>query len=203
MLFGKELWERLADGTVTVAYRRWKRPTVTEGGTLRTAVGVLAIDEVVAVPEDSLTEADARQAGYASLDGLRRTFRPGPGRRLHRIAFHHVGADPRERLREEAVGDEELAGLAARLDRLDAAGADGPWTRSLLGAIDRWPGLGSGDLAERLGDDRPRLKRRVRRLKELGLTESLPTGYRISPRGRSAIARLAAGHPADDAPEEG
>ena len=29
-------------------------------------------------------------------------------------------------------------------------------------------------------------KRDVRRLKELGLTESLPVGYRLSPRGEAA-----------------
>ena len=33
-------------------------------------------------------------------------------------------------------------------------------------------------------------KRDVRRLKELGLTESLPVGYRLSPRGEAAWARL-------------
>ncbi|MFC5749000.1 hypothetical protein [Actinomadura rugatobispora] len=32
--------------------------------------------------------------------------------------------------------------------------------------------------------------RDVRRLKELGLTESLPTGYRLSPRGRAVLAHL-------------
>jgi hypothetical protein len=33
-------------------------------------------------------------------------------------------------------------------------------------------------------------KRRVRQLKELGLTESLEVGYRLSPRGRTVLARL-------------
>jgi hypothetical protein len=33
------------------------------------------------------------------------------------------------------------------------------------------------------------LKRRVRRLKELGLTESLGTGYRLSPRGEAYVER--------------
>jgi len=32
--------------------------------------------------------------------------------------------------------------------------------------------------------DKPSFKRRVRSLKELGLTESLEIGYRLSPRGR-------------------
>jgi hypothetical protein len=48
----------------------------------------------------------------------------------------------------------------------------------------------AGDLAARCGQETPRFKRRVLRLKELGLTESLETGYRLSPRGRAALARL-------------
>jgi ribosomal protein S19E (S16A) len=35
-------------------------------------------------------------------------------------------------------------------------------------------------------------KRRVRQLKELGLTESLEVGYRLSPRGRAVLAHILA-----------
>jgi ribosomal protein S19E (S16A) len=35
-----------------------------------------------------------------------------------------------------------------------------------------------------------RFKARVRQLKELGLTESLEVGYRLSPRGRALLRRL-------------
>jgi len=38
--------------------------------------------------------------------------------------------------------------------------------------------------------DVPRFKRRVRQLKELGLTESLEVGYRLSPRGRAVLKDL-------------
>ncbi|CAN5632249.1 hypothetical protein BH24ACT14_BH24ACT14_07980 [soil metagenome] len=67
------------------------------------------------------------------------------------------------------------------------------WTRRLLAAIEESPGLRSGDLAERLGDEQVRLKRRVRRLKDLGLTESLGIGYRLSPRGQAVTERLMGG----------
>ena len=46
MLFPKRVWVGLVDGSVTVAFRYWKRPTVKGGGTLQSAVGVLAIDSV-------------------------------------------------------------------------------------------------------------------------------------------------------------
>ena len=40
-------------------------------------------------------------------------------------------------------------------------------------------------VAARLGRDRKSFKTDVRKLKELGLTESLEVGYRLSPRGRA------------------
>ncbi len=51
----------------------------------------------------------------------------------------------------------------------------------------------SAELALALGEERPRLKRRVRQLKELGLTESLEVGYRRSPRGSALLATLEPG----------
>jgi hypothetical protein len=32
MLFKQRFWAGLADGSVTVAFRRWRRPTVRAGG---------------------------------------------------------------------------------------------------------------------------------------------------------------------------
>ncbi len=43
------------------------------------------------------------------------------------------------------------------------------------------------DLAAGESLDVPRFKRRVRRLKEMGLTISLDVGYRLSPRGRAFL----------------
>ena len=49
-----------------VAFRRWRRPTVREGGTLTTKVGVLAIDSVGAgVSEKVLVVLEGRAAGEA------------------------------------------------------------------------------------------------------------------------------------------
>ena len=43
------------------------------------------------------------------------------------------------------------------------------------------------DLAASVGREKPPFKLDVRKLKNLGLTESLPVGYRLSPRGRSYL----------------
>ena len=48
-------------------------------------------------------------------------------------------------------------------------------------------GLRAADLAERFGRERLKFKTDVRKLKALGLTESLAVGYRLSPRGRAYL----------------
>jgi hypothetical protein len=60
------------------------------------------------------------------------------------------------------------------------------------------PGVVSTDLAAQAGQERRAYKMRVRRLKALGLTESLERGYRLSPRGRAYLASLDRPRPNSD-----
>jgi ribosomal protein S19E (S16A) len=46
------------------------------------------------------------------------------------------------------------------------------------------------DLAARVGREVLPFKADIRKLKELGLVESLEVGYRIAPRGRSVLAAI-------------
>ena len=55
----------------------------------------------------------------------------------------------------------------------------------MLELIAKRPGVRAADLAGELGIETAVLKRDVRKLKELGLTESLEIGYRLSPRGQA------------------
>lgn len=194
MLFPKAVWPGLADGSVQLAFRRWRRPTVRAGGTLRSPVGVLAIDAVDAITDDQITDADAVRAGHTGRAAVLGALPPGPDRTLYRIAFHLDGPDPRVALRERTdLDDDDVAMLVTALWRLDAASADGPWTQELLRLIADRPGVRAPDLATRVGEQTPRFKRRIRRLKELGLTESLRVGYRVSPRGQALLDTLAGG----------
>jgi hypothetical protein len=103
-----------------------------------------------------------------------------------RVEFHHAGDDPRAALRQAAdLSAEEVAGLRARLDR---AARDGPWTHPTLRLIGDRPGVRAAELAAAVGRERHPFKTDVRKLKELGLTESLEVGYRLSPRGRALLA---------------
>jgi hypothetical protein len=157
---------------------------VKAGGTLRTRVGVLAIESVGVVDEDEVTDADARRAGAESREAV---LREGPQERpLYRIEFRLAGPDPRIALRERAdISPGERAEIDARLARLDATSRHGAWTRKVLKLIAERPGTRAPDLAASLGRETAPFKADVRKLKELGLTESLQIGYRLSPRGRA------------------
>lgn len=191
MLFRKATWAGLADGSITVALRWWKRPTVRAGGTLRSPAGLLSIDAVDVVDVAELTEADARRSGHSDLAALLHELGTGePDRRLYRVAFHFLGEDDRVALRaDDGLDPATLADLTARLARMDRAAPE-PWTAATLRLIGERPALVSTELAAALRMDRAKFKTNVRKLKALGLTESLEVGYRLSPRGTALLDTL-------------
>jgi hypothetical protein len=183
----------LADGSITLAFRRWRKPAARPGGRQRTPVGELAIDAVDPVKVEEVTEADARAAGYpdrAELLGELARYGHQDGT-TYRIALHLAGPDPRVALRERAeITDDEWEAVGTRLARLDRASRHGPWTTTVLRLISERPAVRAPDLAASLGRETQPFKTDVRKLKEMGLTESLEVGYRLSPRGRTVLARL-------------
>ncbi len=184
MLFQRELLAGLADGSITLTFRRWQRPNARPGSRHRSPIGVVAIDTIE--PVTDVTDDDARRAGYPSrADLLADLGKYGDGP-IYRIALRLDGPDPRIALRERAeITADERTELARRLARYDAAGRNGPWTATTLQLIADHPGERAEDLAKRVGREKLPFKVDVRKLKELGLTESLEIGYRLSPRGES------------------
>lgn len=79
--------------------------------------------------------------------------------------------------------------IDGKLARLDTASRHGPWTRHVLGLIQGNKGVRATELAVRIGRETDKFKLDVRKLKELGLTERLGTGYGLSPRGRAYLKR--------------
>jgi hypothetical protein len=186
MLFKRAVLDGIATGRVTLAFRRWWRPTVTSGGTLRTPVGVLRIETIDKIDPGQISDRDARSAGFASAQEARVGLGADGGKPAYRIAFRLQGEDPRVCLRSDLPSAAEADEIAARLARLDHARGT-PWTDKTLRLIAGSPGTRAADLAARLDRDRDAFKADVRKLKELGLTESLDVGYRLSPRGQALL----------------
>ena len=172
-------------GTVDLAFRRWARPRVVVGTRMRTAVGLLEVTSVERAGR--ITAEDARRAGAPSLGALREALAARPDDPVWRIGLVWAGPDPREALRESIPDAEEIARIGERLARLDKASSYGAWTRETLDLIDLHPTVRAPDLAARVGRETADFKKDVRKLKELGLTESLDIGYLLSPRGRAVV----------------
>jgi hypothetical protein len=197
VLFSADSLTGLADGSITVTFRRWRRAQARAGGRYRVTGLLIEADAVTQVPVGVITDADARAAGErdraALVDRLRRQAADPPlddDTLVWRVDFHLVGRDDREVLRQQADLDpDDVVALDRRLDRLDRASPHGPWTRQVLRLVAARPGVVSTELAATLGRERASFKLDVRKLKELGLTESLLVGYRLSPRAEAYLAR--------------
>jgi hypothetical protein len=190
MLFSAATLRGLIEGRVNCTYRRWQvvRPKV--GSRFTTSVGVVEVTSITPADEAQLTDQDAADAGFDSVSALVKwTSAKGDGD-LYRIGIVLAGPDPRVALRRSAeLAPADVSALSARLDRMDRA-AEHPWTHDTLRQIQRLPGVVSTELAAEAGQERRAYKLRVRRLKALGLTESLERGYRLSPRGQAYLAAL-------------
>lgn len=191
MLFKRIALDGFADGTISLAFRRWTRPRVRVGSQLRTAVGVLAVHAVDVVDVDDIKTTDARRAGFSSREELLGELGRRADGSVYRVELHLAGPDPRAELRDRSsMTDAELGEVERRLARLDSASRHGRWTIPVLRLIRERPAVRAGDLAPTMGQETQEFKRDVRKLKELGLTESLEVGYRLSPRGRAVLDRL-------------
>ncbi|WP_448953306.1 hypothetical protein [Labrys neptuniae] len=201
MLFKQATLDAIAAGRVTLAFRRWTRPTVRAGGGLTTAIGVLSIEAVDAIEAADLTAEDAIRAGFTSVAALEKELRREG--KLYRVAFRWMGDDPRIALRSEAELDTAgVAALRAALAKLDRNHRLGAWTAAVLGLIGARDGITAAEIAMRLGREKLALKTDIRKLKALGLTESLTVGYRLSPRGRALLDWRAEGSAVEPAAGE-
>ena len=184
MLFSANAWPGIADGSITVTFRSWVRPQAKVGGRYRIAGMLIEATGVRQVAVNEITDADARRAGAADRADL--LSRLGANDPVWRVDFVYVGPDDRIARRND-TSPEDLTAVIATLSRLDRKG---PWTRQTLQLIERYPGVVSTTLARQAGQDRPAFKLNVRKLKELGLTESLDVGYRLSPRGEAVLRSM-------------
>ncbi len=81
MLNKLEVLEAIRAGRIDLQFRRWPRPRVKPGGTLKTRIGQLKIGRIDDMRPEDVTEAEARRAGFADLAEFHRwlgTMKQGP-----------------------------------------------------------------------------------------------------------------------------
>lgn len=95
MLIKLDVLEAIKRGEITVQFRRWSRPSVKAGGTLKTKVGLLRIERMDEVDPAEISEADLHNAGFAdraAFDKWLASMKPGP--LFHRIELSYAGPVP-------------------------------------------------------------------------------------------------------------
>jgi hypothetical protein len=197
VLFSIDAHPGVASGDITVTFRRWTRAQVKVGGHYKVGSAVLEVDRVSQLLVRDISDDDIARTGEVDRAALHKRLSKGtkqPARDdevVWRIEFHPTGlTDSRTLLAaSDDLTAEDIETIQRSLDRLDRAAPYGPWTRGVLALIDERPGVVSTELAAARGMDRPAFKLDVRKLKKLGLTESLEVGYRLSPRGRAFLSR--------------
>ena len=105
MLIRTAVLQRIKSGEITLAFRRWRKPTVKRGSSLRTAIGVLAVGDVRKVTSSAVSTREAEAAGYDN----RRTLMAELGSRegdIYRIELAYAGTDPRVALCEHSAWSE-------------------------------------------------------------------------------------------------
>ncbi len=197
MLFEARFGPGIADGSVNLTFRRWKRCQATAGNTYRTAAGRIEVETVDVVDAASITNREAKRAGYPDAATLVADLRGTDDLPVYRVKFHAAtDDDPRAVLAATAdLSADDVAEIDRRLDRLDRASSHGAWTMAVLRTIEARPATRAPELAEAFGRETAPFKIDVRKLKNLGLTLSLPVGYRLSPRGEAYLAATQRGEP--------
>ena len=92
MLIKLDVLEAIRRGETTLQFRRWTRPSVKAGGTLKTKVGLLRIGRIDEMNPADVTAADARKAGFKDLAEFNKwlgTMKQGP--LFHRIEVSYIG----------------------------------------------------------------------------------------------------------------
>ena len=145
MIFRQEFLDGIQKGIVTVAFRRWRRPSVKSGGTLLTAVGMLHIRDESPTSLESISNADTRRAGYESREALVEALTERSDGKIYRIELGPLEADPRIALRKKRASDSDLQDLILRLERLDRRLNGTPWTRRVLDLVHDHPAYAVGD----------------------------------------------------------
>ena len=92
MLIKLEVLEAIQRGDITLQFRRWTRPSIRPGGTLKTKVGLLKIGRMEEMDPAAVTLADARKAGFKDLADFNKwlgSMKQGP--LFHRIEVSYIG----------------------------------------------------------------------------------------------------------------
>ena len=198
LLFQSRFHTGLVSGEITLTFRLWPTSRVKPGSRYRChPIGVLVVDAVDRVPVATISNLDAKRAGFPGkaalveyLQGFSKTTL-SESSEVFRVALHFGGeGDFSTESQDDKVTDEAFEQLTSKLARMDSSSQCGPWTRTTLDLIEQHPRTAASKLAAMVERDTRPFKADVVKLKKLGLTQSFEVGSDLTPRGRAFLDRL-------------
>lgn len=191
MLFKQNHLEGIKAGDISLAFRKWKKPAVKTGSLIKTSVGLIKIKDISEINTSEITENNALQAGFLSLNELLKLLNSVTEGIIHKIHVGYYDEDPRIALRENIqLAKDDWQEIKNKLARLDQYSKQGNWTLEILTLIHQNPLLRAADIAKKTKWEKEWLKLNVRKLKNSGLTISHDVGYSISPLGEKYLEWL-------------
>jgi hypothetical protein len=190
MIFKLSTLQGIKSGTITLAFRKWKKPAVRKGSRIRTALAVVEISEVMEIEQEDITAADSVNAGFKDRMQLLEAINSVREGKVFKIGVRYYSEDPRIALRQNTdVDEKDLDNIKRKLERLDRYSKEGAWTLAVLKIIRDNPRLRAGDLADMMHKEKDPLKLNIRKLKNLGLTISHDVGFSLSPLGELVLKK--------------
>jgi hypothetical protein len=187
MQFRKPFKAQIRAGRVTCSIRTWQRPQARVGGRYNLhPEGAIEVTAVRQLPLSRVSAGSIRASGFSDRAALR-TFLGAKGDPLvYQVDFRYLGGALVKVPDRGVLSNEELLALLGKLAAMDAR-SKAPWTTAVLVTLDERPGTRAADLAAGFGWETAVFKAQVRKLKALGLSISLGTGYELSARGRQVL----------------
>jgi hypothetical protein len=90
MVFAKHLRDEIRRGRIRCSVRIWTRPHVKAGGRYRMEEGQIVVDSIAPMRLEAITDALARESGFANVKDLLETAKHGAGDNVYLIRFHYL-----------------------------------------------------------------------------------------------------------------
>jgi hypothetical protein len=90
VVFTKRLREGIRRGRIKCSIRVWTRPHVKAGGRYPMDEGHILVDSIESIDVSDITQALARESGFATVDDLLQIARHGKGDNVYLIRFHYL-----------------------------------------------------------------------------------------------------------------
>jgi hypothetical protein len=190
MLFKEIHLKGIKTGAINLAFRKWKKLSITKGTQLKTTIGLVEITEIEVVNEKDITDLDIKNAGFENKTQLEKALNQAIEGNIYKIGVCYHSEDPRIKLREQTeLTQDDYQALKMKLTKLDKSSKQGNWTAKILLTIKNQPNRVATEIAKLTDFEKEWLKLNIRKLKNLGLTISHKVGYEISPLGKLFIER--------------